>query len=270
MRITPLHGGITASVWRVDFDRRPSLVLKYFDDAGFVAEDPGRAGHEASVLELLATTPVPAPELIAFDGDGSAAGAPAVLMTAVAGQRAVPVPDPGAAAALLAGIHRIDAAVPWTFHRYNPVGSVGVPPWGDARLWSEAIAAISGPGPDTVRCFIYRDFHHHNIVWDGPEVSGVVDWLSACLGPPGIDIARFRLNTLIDGHPHVGDEFAAAYLSVGVEGAGHPFWNLVDGIDLLLWYVGDAEMVADWPGDGADPGLRALIEAWIAGALGGL
>src|SRR5690349_18867671 len=87
-RVEALPGGTSSAVHAVDVhdgDRVHALVLRRFVRAGWLAEEPDLARHEAAALELAGASGLPVPRLVAVDGDGAAAGAPAVLMTRLAG-----------------------------------------------------------------------------------------------------------------------------------------------------------------------------------------
>ena len=45
--------------------------------------------------------------------------------------------------------------------------------------------------------FLHRDFHPGNLLWTDERITGVVDWVSACAGPPEEDIGHCRANLAI-------------------------------------------------------------------------
>ena len=51
-----------------------TLVLRIHTNDEWLAREPDLAAREAAVLELLAPTAVPAPELVAVDPDGARPG----------------------------------------------------------------------------------------------------------------------------------------------------------------------------------------------------
>jgi aminoglycoside phosphotransferase (APT) family kinase protein len=53
---------------------------------------------------------------------------------------------------------------------------------------------LAGEAPDTRSCFIHRDYHEGNTLEEDDRVVSVTDWVTAAWGPPGIDLARMRLN----------------------------------------------------------------------------
>jgi aminoglycoside phosphotransferase (APT) family kinase protein len=64
-------------------DRQHRLVLRRWARPGWDLDDPDyTAQREATILELLAPTAVPAPEVVAADPDGTACDVPALLLPA--------------------------------------------------------------------------------------------------------------------------------------------------------------------------------------------
>lgn len=55
---------------------------------------------------------------------------------------------------------------------------------------------LHGPILEADRCFVHRDFHPGNVLWNRGRITGVVDWESGCIGPPSIDISHCRANFL--------------------------------------------------------------------------
>jgi hypothetical protein len=66
-------------------------------------------------------------------------------------------------------------------------------------------------------------------------VVAVVDWPTAAWGPPGIDLARMRLNLVEEIDAASSEGFLRAYRSAGGDPDDrHPFWDLLDAADCLL------------------------------------
>ena len=57
--------------------------------------------------------------------------------------------------------------------------------------------------------FLHRDFHPGNLLWTDERITGVVDWVSACAGPPEEDIGHCRANLAIRHGQDWADEFLA-------------------------------------------------------------
>jgi aminoglycoside/choline kinase family phosphotransferase len=79
----------------------------------------------------------------------------------------------------------------------------------------------------------HRDYHPVNVLWQNGEVSGVVDWVNACLGPAGADVAHCRANLAQMFGVGVAEEFLQAYLE-RAGGEYNPFWD-VDSVLNMSW-----------------------------------
>ena len=97
-------------------------------------------------------------------------------------------------------------------------------------------AIAKGPRPNTRKCFIHRDYHPTNVLWSGDSVSGVVDWVNACQGPPGIDIGHCRVNVAQLYGISVADAFLTSYQTyAGEKFIYEPYWDIVSLIDYVSW-----------------------------------
>ena len=68
-------------------DRRHRLVLRRWARPGWDLDDPDyTAQREATILELLGPSAVPAPEVVAADPEGTACDVPALLLTRLPGR----------------------------------------------------------------------------------------------------------------------------------------------------------------------------------------
>jgi aminoglycoside phosphotransferase (APT) family kinase protein len=226
-------------------------VLRLVTDRAWVQREPDLAAREAATLTLLESSAVPAPRLVAVDATGSDAGAPAVLSTWLPGR---PPLDPGDAARWLpaiadaaAAVHEVAPAPGWRrYRRWFDERPYEPPPW-TARpsLWDRAVAVTSGPVPAFEPRFVHRDFHSGNVLWRGGRVTGVVDWIEACVGPAAVDAAHCRVNLHDLGGFDLADRLPMAH---------DPYRDVVDCLDLLSY--GGGEMAR-----GAEPFLeRALAE----------
>lgn len=248
------------------------LVLRRYHDAERRGVDPWYvASNEARALELLASTPVPAPTLIASDVEAQVCDVPALLESWVVGEQAWRPNDLdaylGSAADVLVAIHAIDAPDVGAFPRYVPyfesdgLAEVPVPRWSGHRVvWERAIEVIGGPSPSTASRFIHRDYHPGNALWNGTLVSGVVDWATAAIGPPGIDLARMRQNLASWHGREAADRFTDRYVEAGGDPeARDPYWDLLDAADSV------ASMdEPDAPGSGDVERFERYVEAVLA------
>ena len=263
-----LAGATTATVSRLDLADGRRVVAKVFDRQDFLDERPDRAHHEAAVLDLLEPTPVPAPLLIAVDDGGEAAGAPTVLMTWVGGTTELPDDWVAAMAQSLADIHRVDPGdITWPYERYNEGFELEAPGWArDPGIWNEAFAIATEP-PRTATGFIHRDYHGGNVLWHRGKLSGVLDWLSGCVGPAAIDLAHLRMNLAMDHDHDESEAVLAEYRTLGQDDAWHPAWDVIDAIDFLPYWLG-LQAVADWAWDERPPAeTQARFESILIRAV---
>jgi aminoglycoside phosphotransferase (APT) family kinase protein len=237
-----LPGATSATVHRLVLQDGTHLVMKRFDRDDPFDRRPDRAAHEAGVLELLTGSAVPVPRLVACDPRGEESGAPSVLMVHVAGSAAPPAGWLDASAAMAARIAEVDSGdLDWRYARYNRGVEWLVPEWAaDPGVWRGVFDVIDADPPEGDWCFIHRDLHPGNLIWQGDRIAAVIDWLSGCIGPPAIDGAHFLVNLIMDLGREAGEVFMAGYLARLPAGRWHPFWALVDAIDFLPFWDGPA------------------------------
>lgn len=224
---------------------------------GWVLQEPEIPGNEALSLRLIGSsgTGVPAPRLVGSDAAGTTCGVPMTLMTALPGD---PVWHPKdrarwlrAMAELVVRIH--SAPVSEELSDWVPYApqSRTAPPWSRyPEAWHAAYELWDGPTPPSERVFLHRDFHPGNILWTGAEITGVVDWVSSCAGPPEEDIGHCRANLAI----RLGQDWADEFLTIWQELTGkreyHPYWDLTN--------------VVSFGHHRAEPGLDAFVAAAAA------
>jgi aminoglycoside phosphotransferase (APT) family kinase protein len=225
------------------------LVLRRFVRLDWLAEEPDVAQREATALELLADVDRPTPRLVAVDEDGSAAGAPAVLMTRMPGriQWDPPVVDEfvRALAEPLPAIHctPVAAGVSLPDYRPYPLRMQRAPTWASRPdVWERAIevleaasSGLSGSPPGPERSFIHRDYHPGNVLWEAGKLSGIVDWVNASIGSPWADVGHCRVNIASELGQDAADRFLGVYRSVsGRTDDYDPYWDIsaaIGGLD---------------------------------------
>lgn len=267
--VEPLTGATTSAVHGVRLQSDRELVIRRHVWPSFLAEEPGRASHEARVLEVIEGSTVPAPRLVAVDPNGSACDVPAVLMTRLPG-----LPDPALNPAVLAETAAAIASIgplelPWSYERYWAGTEPRPPPWArDPTAWWRVIEAATAPLQVDAPGFVHRDFHPWNVLSVDGAVTGVVDWLAGCLGPWQVDVAHCRVNlALLDAD-------ADLYQRIYEDLTGRtyqPLWDAVCTVDALPYYHGQAA-VDDWAGlpelapdpPTARARMNALVEATAA------
>ncbi|MET0411211.1 MAG: aminoglycoside phosphotransferase family protein, partial [Polyangiaceae bacterium] len=179
------------------------------------------------------------PELVAHASDDAGFGAPVVLMSFVEGAVELTPGDLGRwlsrLAAELVAIHAHPAhGFGWQFKSWLDRSTLAVPTWASQPApWQRAIEHVRRAPPTTSPVFLHRDYHPTNVLWQGEQLSGVVDWINACRGPAGVDIAHCRTNVCSMHGPDAADRFLEAYRAHG--GAElDPYWDLESVLEMCL------------------------------------
>jgi aminoglycoside phosphotransferase (APT) family kinase protein len=230
------------------------LVLRRWARPGWEFDDPNlTAAREALVLGRLDGTEVPAPGLVAADADAEACDVPALLITRLPGAEYTGRPPLGPLVEVLARIHAVDPGGLPPYERYREPERLRVPPWAAERgVWEDAIALAHAPPPALPDRFIHRDFHPGNTLWEGAELTGVVDWTTGSCGPAAVDLGHLRWNLAIDYGQRVAD-------AVLPHAEHHPYYDVVTALDVL----------GDLPADAPHAELLRL-EEHVARALAAL
>ena len=255
----PLVGGTSSAVHLVTTTAPPPrdrvVLRRYVLD--WVSGEPEIPGNEALALRLIAragagagASSVPAPLLLASDPQGEAVGVPATLMTAAPGTVVWDPPDRivwlRALAEMVTRIHRMPVSGELSEWAPYPPASSDPPPWSrHPQAWLTAYALWAGPRPASTRVFLHRDFHPGNVLWSDGVITGVVDWVSACAGPPEEDIGHCRANLAIRHGQDCADEFLAIWQELTGTPDYHPYWDLTN--------------VVSFGDDGNSEGLDAFV-----------
>ena len=243
-------------------DRSRVLVLRRFVNEEWTRREPDVAIREGRSLQHATRAALPTPELIAVDSNGEHCGVPATLVTKLEGSVVLEPPDLKSwlrgLADVAARIHRVDAAgFPWKYRRYNDRESLSVPRWSSQPdAWRRAIQVVEGPQPSYRECFVHRDYHPSNVLWQNGAVTGVVDWVNGCRGPAGIDVAWCRHNLANLHGVHLADEFLSSYIAqAGSDFQYDPYWDLMSVVELL---PGPPGMYAGWRAAGV-PNITGVV-----------
>ncbi len=219
--------------------RITSYVLRLLTNREWLSTEPDLTKHEAEALRVAGQTGLTVPEVISIDPDGKSCGSPAVLMTRISGNINLLPQDFDSwlrqMAETLNEIHSQDALdFEWKYFSYNKPETLVVPAWtAQPGLWEKAIEIVNQPPPDSRYCFIHRDYHPMNTLWDGEMLCGIVDWVNACRGPAPFDLAWNRLNLMQMYNLKAADRLRDhAIEACGVE-VWHPYWDLMALIELL-------------------------------------
>ncbi|WP_142827536.1 phosphotransferase family protein [Planococcus soli] len=241
--IKPLTGGTSSTLFELDVrekDEIRSYVLRLFYKADWLEKEPDLARHEADSLQFAEQAGLPVPHLIAYDETGEASGMPAVLMTKLSGSVVLqPANDENwleGLAASLAQLHKTKpGSFPYEYFSYNNAFLLEKPTWSKVQNdWMRAFYIVAGSRPEAPECFIHRDFHPANVLWENGRLSAIVDWVNACRGPAGIDVGHCRVNLAQLYGTSVANDFLAAYeRHAGSSFTYDPYWDLVSLTDTL-------------------------------------
>ena len=238
-----LPGSTSSTLYALDITLGKTIlpcVLRRYDHADWLAEEPDVPRHEAVILQRVSEAGIIAPALLACDSDGSASGGvPCLLMSRLPGQ-VVLVPDDldywlHELAAALLPVHAVSAeGIPWRYHPYADVPNLAPPLWSRVPdLWEQAIALTQSSPPPAPDCFIHRDYHPNNVLWQ-EGISGIVDWPSACRGAANVDVSWCRENLMLLHGVPAADGFLSAYERLaGAAFTYHPYWDLLALMEAL-------------------------------------
>jgi aminoglycoside phosphotransferase len=242
-----------------------------------------RVSTEATALRLVNDHGVAAPMLLAADLAGEQAGQPALLISVCPGSSLIPRTSPpdrmsrfGAAAAQL---HQIELEPTDLLpSRMRPIEiedfTVGRADSVSAKLLDDAERMIGSVGlPAGRSVLLHGDLWHGNTLWQGDELTAIIDWDSAGVGHPGIDLASVRLDAAMMFGPAAADEVLSGYLTRAAE-LGFPAPSDLAYFDVVAALATPADMqgwVPNIAGQGR-PDLTAEIlverrDAFLASAL---
>ncbi len=242
LQISPWCGANSSAVYAIDNAHKPRaarFVLPVFDDKDWLVREPDLLIHETFALVEARHCQVKTPRLMASSAGEVGFGAPVVLMSRLRGQvelRPADLRDWSAKLAhALTRIHAHKATgFGWEYRSWIEAARPQVPQWtAQPQLWQRAIKLWHVGPPRENEVFLHRDFHPVNVLWHHGKVSGVVDWVNACIGPRGVDVAHCRTNLAVLFGVEIADHFRDCYLSYA-GGRHHPFWDVASILDMSL------------------------------------
>jgi phosphotransferase family enzyme len=265
---TPLRGGLWSAVHRLTVALPAGVVervvLRRYVRPEVVANEPDIAEREARILRFLEDVDLPTPRLIAGDPAGVDTGTPTLLMSLLPGRvdwsprhvglwlRRLAEPLPLLHGTALPSDGTLPAFYGYAQRSYEP------PPWARRpNVWTRAAQIFHARGlEDSVVC-IHRDYHPGNVLWRAGRVSGLVDWPSASIGSPSVDVAHCRANLLGRFDLEVAERFTAIWEEL----TGNRFNPWAD----VMIIIGMLDGLRD------DPHLnRASVEEALARAVASL
>ena len=217
------------------------LVLRRWVRPDWQTTDPEfTPQREIAALTLLANADVPAPRLVAADVDAASCDVPALLETRVPGHPPRRPADLDGfcrqLAAVLPSIHAVEGRagtiVP-SFRAYVDVHATAPPPWAPSDIWRHAWEVLAQSPPPSPACFIHRDYHPDNTLWIEDQLTAVVDWTYASLGPVGVDLGHMRWNLVLDYGPDAAERFLRHHAELAGTAPHQPYWDIRTTVDLI-------------------------------------
>ena len=121
-----------------------------------------------------------------------------------------------------------------------------------------------GPEPAYRACFLHRDYHPVNLLFQDGRISGVVDWVNACVGPAGVDVAHCRGNLVTMYGVAVADRFLDYYQALAGDTFRYdPYWDIASLVDGLPDEPGVYPPWATFGLHVTDAMAQERVEAWL-------
>lgn len=241
-RVQARRGGSSSAIHALTVGGA-KVVLRRYVFLDVIEEEPDIVDQEFRALRVLARSSATTPVAIVADAVAQHADVPALVMSCLQGHVDWTPANLDSWLSQLAEALIPIHATPWRaedgirpFRPYPPE-SWDPPPWlHQPSIWDRAVAVFDAPPADHARVLISRDYHPGNVLFRRGKVSGIVDWQSAAIGPPSVDIAHCR-NNLIG---RFGLEVADRFTRIWQEASGeryHPWAEAVMAVDALGWAV---------------------------------
>ncbi|BEL05637.1 hypothetical protein Q0Z83_038280 [Actinoplanes sichuanensis] len=256
--VRPLTGGWTSTMSTLTGDDGDRAVLRLMTKEPWRRHAAGLLAREATVQQQLDGSPIPAPRSIALDLSGTAAGAPAHLMSWLPGRLRLDSATDDVLATLaqtLVDIHHFEPGRnrPRDYQSWAPPSKRVMSPWmRRPELWSRAFELLEQPAPDYAGRFLHRDFHLGNLLWSRGRISGVVDWVETSWGPADLDVAHASTYLAMLHGIEASVRFTDAYrrrTDACRDEDRFRYWNVMD----IVGYLPDpVKVVQPWRDSGLD------------------
>ena len=223
----------------------------------------------ARALQLAETHGLAAPRLIAADLDGSASGTVATLETFLPGSADLPpkvsiarLREVGAA---IARAHAFSMdAQPDLPYRPRPIAVDDraaerrrgwMPTTPLLRQADEQVTSHGLPAGPSV--FVHGDVWGGNVLWEGDRCVALIDWKTAGVGDPGVDLGSLRMQMALQyGHDAPAHVLEGWERQAGRAASAVPYWDAVAALNTPTVMHG-------WPGfadDGSPLDAAAVTE----------
>jgi aminoglycoside phosphotransferase (APT) family kinase protein len=258
---TKMKGATSSSVFLIENKSKPQqkYVLRVLDNKTWLKEEPDAPIHEAEVLKEVENLDVHSPICVSYSMEEVGFGAPVVLMSFLQGKINLHPVDFDdwlkEIAEVLAKIHHHKPTqFSWTYKSWVDFENLAVPAWTKKpAIWEKAINIIRKGPPSTPTVFIHRDFHPTNVLWAKEKLTGIVDWINACLGPAGEDVGHCKTNLVQMFGLEAAQKFFKYYQKANPEFKYEPYWDIETVLDMCFpkpsfyepWHEFGLERISD-------------------------
>ena len=252
--ITVLQGGISSDMYHIIvldlYGNKKEAILRQITNEIWLAEEPDMLQQEKEVLKICETLLLNTPRFIAAD-DAVSCPYPSLLMTKLPGEIDLIPWDQQSwlnqMVLSLTSIHESDIKkFPYIYNSYHDPSRVQAPEWSEHKeKWEEIIhyaRTKSVPQEDSY-VFIHRDYHPNNILWTDGKITGIVDWINACIGPAGADVGHCRWNLAMIYDVMAADNFLQLYIANRPQFTYDVYWDIISLLDVL---TDPAEVYEGW------------------------
>lgn len=241
-KVRPLHG--KGAPWQLSIEHAGGTTDAVLRVPTWPGINASMVITAAVALEVAERHGLAAPRLIDADLAGGVTGAPMTLETLVPGTTAWP-PPPSAerlrtAGAALARVHAV-AMAPRAHLPFRPRpiavddfaadrrnGRMPTTPLLQAA--DELVTTHGLPPGDTI--YLHGDVWPGNLIWVGDEVAALIDWKTAGVGAPGVDVCELRKQVAITFGPetpaYVLDGWERA---TGTKASDVAYWDAVAALN---------------------------------------
>jgi aminoglycoside phosphotransferase (APT) family kinase protein len=231
--VRSLHGG--ESPWWIDL-AGGAMILRA-PSSRITAE---QIATNAAALTVAERHGIPAPRLLAADLDGTPMSLETVLPGTSTWPAAPSVELLLSAGAALARVHAVAVEPrPWLPVRLRPIAvddfagdrrAGRLPTTALLRRADERVRAVAAPAAPAV--FVHGDVWPGNTLVSGTRVGALIDWKTAGVGNPGVDLGELRKQVAIlyddDAPGHVLDGWQRA---TGAVADDIPYWDAVAALN---------------------------------------
>ena len=231
-----LSGGLTSTMLALTNVEGRRSVLRLMTNEPWKTHGFDLTQREASALQALEDTPVPAPTSLGLDAEGRHAGVAAHLMSRLPGDPTTEVDDVklAAMATLLAVIHEVKPTKPFrTYQSWAWEAKRISPAWTKhPGSWQRGFDALAEEPPSYQPMFLHRDYSHRNLLWSGGEIAGVVDWVETSTGPAWLDAGHAATNLALAFGPDPARAFLERYAAL-TRRRLEKYWLVMDAVGFL-------------------------------------